>query len=474
MILEWLRQTVFARKLVDDARSIEENSLFALEVPLALWTGSDDDATPTTICALLPPDFSFYYQLVAIVFFQSIFNAILGAFMFKIVIEPRQQRTTLQRDNGTSSSSSRSSRSEAQGVVGDPREGTDTNDVSSSGMAVLFALGIAMPCVVLEPIYAIRALEVRNVGLIMVFLATPIVGSLRITEALSGFAPVPTRTSLRNYVLYFSCLFGMEFDPVAGTPKRVSRPFFRKRLATLGRDFAIVAVVISVLQPYRYEVFETHRAVESMDHTLHEMVSWQHLLNNFLVGVLVSASLSQSSIGVSLLYNIVYGVQTYEVVLNPMLKSRSPSDFWGRRWNVLVHKGLKNGVYKPTRKQTSSKLGAVVATFVASGVIHEYVNYVMFHGHGSTTNDEDAAYQFTWKQMLFFGWNGILVGLEYRIGHWAIFQWMSQTLPPIVLTALVLCSALPLAHLFTGDWIKYGYFDAVYLAEPIVVCTTRE
>eukprot|EP00593_Proboscia_inermis_P014635 CAMPEP_0171326040 /NCGR_PEP_ID=MMETSP0816-20121228/117192_1 /TAXON_ID=420281 /ORGANISM="Proboscia inermis, Strain CCAP1064/1" /LENGTH=75 /DNA_ID=CAMNT_0011825381 /DNA_START=450 /DNA_END=677 /DNA_ORIENTATION=+ len=72
--------------------------------------------------------------------------------------------------------------------------------------------------------------------------------------------------------------------------------------------------------------------------------------------------------------------------------------------------------------------------------------------------------------MIFFGWNGILVGLEYLIGHWTIFQWMSQTLPPIVLTALVLCSALPLAHLFTGYWIKHGYFDAIYLAEPIVVC----
>jgi len=89
-----------------------------------------------------------------------------------------------------------------------------------------------------------------------------------------------------------------------------------------------------------------------------------------------------------LVYNIFYGVQTYEIVLNPMLKSKSPSDFWGRRWNVLVHNGLKNGVYKPTRKHTSSKLLAVVATFVVSGIIHEYVDYVMFHGHGS---DEDVA-----------------------------------------------------------------------------------
>jgi hypothetical protein len=232
--------------------------------------------------------------------------------------------------------------------------------------------------------------------------------------------------------------------------------------------------VICILKPYEYEFFDTHTAVDSMNHTLSEMISWRHLLNNLFVAFLVSASLSQSSLGVSLVYNLLYGFQTYEVVLNPMLKSRSPSDFWGRRWNVLVHKGLKNGVYKPTRKNTSSKMWAVLATFVVSGIIHEYVNYVMFTGQGNGGDlIQRSSYRFTWKQMLFFGWNGILILLEYSIGHWAIFRWMSKRLPQIVVTALVLCCALPLAHLFTGDWIKNGYFDAVYLAEPIVVCQTQ-
>jgi hypothetical protein len=178
--------------------------------------------------------------------------------------------------------------------------------------------------------------------------------------------------------------------------------------------------------------------------------------------VLVSASLSQSSLGVSFMYNIVYGFETCEIVQNPMFKSTSVSEFWGRRWNLLVHQGLKNGVYKPTRKYTSSKLLGVFATFAASGIIHEYVNFVLF---------DSKTYDFAWKQMIFFGWNGVLLALEYCIGHWAIFKWMTRNLPQIVITALILCCALPLAHLFTGDWIRHGYFDAVYLAEPIVVCT---
>ena len=127
-----------------------------------------------------------------------------------------------------------------------------------------------------------------------------------------------------------------------------------------------------------------------------------------------------------------------------------------------MHKGLKNGVYKPTRRYTSSATMAVFAAFVVSGIIHEYVNFVMFLDRGS--------YRFSWKQMMFFGWNGVLIALEHCIGHWRIFGWMSHNLLPIAITMLVLCAALPLAHLFTGDWIRHGYFDAVYIAEPIIVC----
>mmetsp|Transcript_9582 Transcript_9582/g.18814 ORF Transcript_9582/g.18814 Transcript_9582/m.18814 type:complete len:329 (-) Transcript_9582:153-1139(-) len=311
------------------------------------------------------------------------------------------------------------------------------------------------------------------------------------TTAAFGFTPFPERKSLRNYVLYFSCIQTIRFDPVAGEPRRVSRQFLLKQLATLARDFAVASMVISILQPYNYEFFDTNANantntnrrevhVHSMDHGLSDLFSWQHLLNNYLVAFLISTVLSQGSIGAAILYNIFHGVETDEMVLNPMLKSKSPSDFWGRRWNTIVHRGLKNGVYKPTRKRTSSKVAAVFASFVVSGIIHEYINFVMFHDHGSNsisnsigTNDNTNTmipYKFRWKQMLFFGWNGILIALEYGIGHWDIFKWMSQNLPQIVVASLVICSALPLAHLFTGDWIVHGYFDRVYLAEPVIQC----
>ena len=57
---------------------------------------------------------------------------------------------------------------------------------------------------------------------------------------------------------------------------------------------------------------------------------------------------------------------------DPTLRSTSPLDLWGRRWNLHVHAILKIGFYKPLVKVVP-KAAASVATFVASALYHEIV-----------------------------------------------------------------------------------------------------
>ena len=59
--------------------------------------------------------------------------------------------------------------------------------------------------------------------------------------------------------------------------------FLSKRLTTLGRDFIIVAALVSILNEYDYEFFDTSLPADSLDHSMAELFSWQHLLNNFFV-----------------------------------------------------------------------------------------------------------------------------------------------------------------------------------------------
>mmetsp|Transcript_6870 Transcript_6870/g.12241 ORF Transcript_6870/g.12241 Transcript_6870/m.12241 type:complete len:425 (-) Transcript_6870:130-1404(-) len=418
-----LLKDIFAEKLIDDDRI--DNPLFTFDVPVF---------GVSKTCSFLPPKFAFYYQLVVLVVLQSAFNAILGYFVYKFLVE--RSSTTKTKDNGA----------------------------MTALTPHLFAYGVAIPLVAMEPIYMMEYLDIKNVGLGMAFLATPINLSLRIAEALYGFVPIPMKENLFNYIIYFSCFFGIDFDTVTKTPKRISSNFISKRLKAIGREYVLMLFLISILHHYDYEFFDTKHHAYGTEHSFHDLFSWQHLLNNYLVAILLSISLSQSSMGVCILYNFFYGFETYEVVQNPMLKSKSVSEFWGKRWNQSVHKGLKNGVYKPTLQYTSSKILGAVVTFAVSGIIHEYVNFVLFYRNGS------GQFSSGWNQVIFFGWNGILLALEYCIGHWAIFKWMSRNLPQFVITALVLTCALPLAHLFTGDYIQHGWFDAVYIVEFVVEC----
>ena len=58
---------------------------------------------------------------------------------------------------------------------------------------------------------------------------------------------------------------------------------------------------------------------------------------------------------------------------NPLLKASSPSNFWSGRWNLVIHGALKRGVFKPVYNLSSSKLVAILVTFLASGLFHEFI-----------------------------------------------------------------------------------------------------
>ena len=118
------------------------------------------------------------------------------------------------------------------------------------------------------------------------------------------------------------------------------------------------------------------------------------------------------------------------------------------------------------RQQTGSKHVATLATFLMSGWMHEYVWYYLFY----VNKHQDAAecYQPPFgKQTLFFGWNGILLLLEYLIGreNWERF---ANRLFPSCTTVLVILMALPVGHLFTGDLVASGYFRQLSGMLPVV------
>lgn len=194
----------------------------------------------------------------------------------------------------------------------------------------------------------------------------------------------------------------------------------------------------------------------------------------------MNITLAFSMSGVSALGSLMTGIAFDDRVTDfPMFFSDCPSDFWGRRWNNLIHVGLKRGVYKPVRRKTGNRILASVAAFCVSGIYHEYVWLLLFYATTaqanegiSTTTDDGACcpscYCDTWfgKQLLFFGWNGVLIASEYLVGNQV--SPLTKHLPSLLRSHLVVLLSLPVGHLFTADMTKSGYFEGLQQALPII------
>ena len=103
-----------------------------------------------------------------------------------------------------------------------------------------------------------------------------------------------------------------------------------------------------------------------------------------------------------------------------------------------------------------------------SGLLHELVNYTLFEKrrHDDARIGIELIYG---KNMIFFGWNAVLIILEMLIGKWMVFNIIKRSLPKPIVSLMVVMTALPVVHLFIGDWIYGGYFQHVQFGEFIIV-----
>ena len=103
------------------------------------------------------------------------------------------------------------------------------------------------------------------------------------STAYFGFTPSACRKNLHNFVIYFSCTFEITFDPMTEKPRPASSTFLIKQLKLISRDFGITMILMSILAPFGWELFDTRQEVNSLGHSLQDLFSWQHLANNYLV-----------------------------------------------------------------------------------------------------------------------------------------------------------------------------------------------
>jgi len=205
-----------------------------------------------------------------------------------------------------------------------------------------------------------------------------------------------------------------------------------------------------------------------MEAHIYEPFNDWYIANNLFAAVLTSTTIACGTGAFGFSICALAGLLTLDVFDNPMFESSSVSDFWGKRWNRLVHGVLKRGVYKPVRKITSSRSAAAISAFVMSGLLHEYILFLLCIPQ-STHGDGYVNYKPSYgSQFCFFGYNGMLMVLEYLfVSHFRTKLKLS-TPPPILTSMLVVSLALPISHWFTEEYIRSHLFSHYSVGFPFI------
>ena len=191
-----------------------------------------------------------------------------------------------------------------------------------------------------------------------------------------------------------------------------------------------------------------------------------------MAALLLQLYLTTFCLGLKAITNIVAGVETKQVMSDALFKSTSPSQFWGERWNTLIHGVLKRGVYKPALRYLPKAFAATLA-FSCSGLFHEFILSAIFYVH-HYERDANGECRLCYvpsygHNLVFFLINAIIIAAEHKVGGASIFQWIKVNLPIPLVSLLVVGTALPFAHLFTADYILSDYFVHGKIGFPMIV-----
>jgi hypothetical protein len=342
-----------------------------------------------------------------------------------------------------------------------------------TAFAFLIGYGVILPLAVLYiPFELLERLDIQNHAIKMGAGSCAIIIGFRVIEAMHDTSPTVVESSLGTYMVYYTSLMHFEWDSTTRKRARITLPEFVNALTRVTLHYLALSLLLSFMMPYSYRPFSSTVKLDEWHFNLDLILQPGHLANMYCLAIQTYLVLA-FGFEMTALTDQAKGYRTKPIFLNPLFTSRSPSEFWGAKWNLMIHRILRHGVFLPARRATkvSAKL-AIMLTFFASGLLHELSWALIFYQHkkhrrrddesstGNTTTspcqDDDCFTPIPMKLGAFFAWNGIIMLLERPLMKYCTF---AQSWPTPVVSTILLLTALPVSHWYTGDWAVGGYFS---------------
>ena len=190
--------------------------------------------------------------------------------------------------------------------------------------------------------------------------------ALRMFGAAAKTTPKGADADVKTWITFATAPSDPLFDD-DGKPIRPPPGSVFSRMITIALRMALLSVLSSVSQPLDWYPLSSLAATDGrgspavllatiFDHVFVQLVLiWSFLAVAFDVGALLL---------------LAQGLKPLSAFDNPLFQTKTPRDFWGRRWNLQVTTSFKRCVFLPLRKLGTPPTTAALTTFVASGLFH--------------------------------------------------------------------------------------------------------
>ena len=432
----------FLRRLFADKHVVDDREpVWTLAVPS--WRShviAGAAAIETRTWALYAPRLELWQQMTYLLILQVVFQCSVAVINYYCIVQPRRRRRRVTENQHKKKT--------------DDDDTTPSDTITSSMIpAYLLGWGILVPLAVYLPYGVLSYLDIHSRVTKMAAATSAFVVGFRTVEAMYDTSPHSVEATLSNYVAYYSTLMHFDWDYRTATRRKITTRELIREVGLVVFFGLALSMVLSWELYYKFLPFSS--PMEDLAGFQFRPDLWLspgHLANCYVLAVLVYLTLSfgfrLTALGVQL-----QGYRTQPIFDNPLWGSRRPSEFWGRKWNLTIHQLLKHGAFLPARHICGSTQTAVLVTFVVSGLIHDYAWTLTFH----QDSHNDFVPRFL-KLTAFFAWNGVVMLLE-RSPVGTFLGTLTRKWPTVLVSTLVVGTALPVSHWYSGDWVEGGYFD---------------
>mmetsp|Transcript_31208 Transcript_31208/g.57023 ORF Transcript_31208/g.57023 Transcript_31208/m.57023 type:complete len:439 (+) Transcript_31208:64-1380(+) len=263
-----------------------------------------------------------------------------------------------------------------------------------------------------------------------------VMGLFKWIELLCGTGPRGSDSSLGRFVLYFASAAEVLFDE-EGKIAKAPPGQIKELLLSFAGHTAMATAVLSLGRATGFSPF-LGCAVDPLSLSFFGL-PWS-LPAIYLQALYVYCMLTQAMI-MHRAPLALCGIATREPMRAPMWRSTSIRDYWGRRWNLIVHHLMKRTFFTPFAKRHARvwrHCGGLLA-FITSGLFHEHMWAAVNWGHFDTYTPGLAVAFFLVQYTLC----AVEVALEpTRLGQWA------ATWPRPLKTVATTAAVLPWGPLF--------------------------